>query len=360
MSAFKLILPYLASTFVLFSETIVLTSGEKIEAVDIVKGAQGYEVTRLIGKGIRDHMVIPFEDVVKVIKGGGEDAADFEKLDALFPVDNGKDLKYYNDLLDKYFYAFEDKHPKSPLLEKAKKIRKQVEEERDLIESGSIKFEGEFISAGELEGTLMDFRAKQYVDEVRAHLKNGKRLSAFRAYTPLRDGYMHTNAFKSLSKEIAKAFLVYQSLLEEKIAKPDAKPTEKFLAGLGFNEARRIESGYVLKRKKLEALMVEEKERGEAWITVDTENPASMHKALKFTELHLKELDDWSQSPFVDGGQLYSLAYLAIQQGNVDGASVAIEAYKKIKPPQELLDKLTDAFSSLEEEIEEKENPAGE
>lgn len=335
---------------------MILKSGESLEVEVLDFNQKEYRVIHHFSKGIKEEKTIPAEDVLKVKKGSALDDEEYEKLEAYLPVPDGKGEEYYTLLIEERFEAFLEDFPNSDLRSRVKQDIKDLKEEREQVASGAMKYKGKFITEADVEDQLFDFQAEQVRGRVMAALDDKKILTALREYEGFRDGYINSKAYLKTAKSMNDTLKALLVLLEKKIASPDVEPDEKFYNSLGFNEEQRVKQEYADKKKRMEEKIAQDEENGEVWVSIDFSSPSGMEKTKSLVEDRIKELDEWSASEKIDGGSLYNAAFLAIKVEDIEGAKLAIEEFSAAAPPEVLVSYLNDKVSSLEREIEAREN----
>ncbi len=192
---FCLILLLQSATW-LMADTIVLKSGERLEATITKTTDTAVEAEVKMSPSITDVRVIQKTDIASIEKPDPAEA-EFAAVKAVGSSPNSLSAADYNTVIHTKINAFIGKYPASPLVAEAREMIAALEKEKERVALGEVKVENIWYTPTELEKQKDQVNATLLFQQMKSLGQSGDSLGALNVFTKLEKTYPGTPAYPS-------------------------------------------------------------------------------------------------------------------------------------------------------------------
>lgn len=247
-----------ASPALLRADTLKLKNGKVYEGT-VTEIGDSYEIAIPMGK-IVDHQTVKKADVAEFIRTL-PDEKESKDLAALVPTADAMPASAYEAVLKEKIEPFLKKYPVSKFRAAVDSVAKTYREELARVKAGDLKLDGTWIAAEELKWNDYNVKAQKLLLQLRGHLKSGKPMEAYQAFSAIETGHVASTAYPKAVAEISKAMAKLEATLEAAATEQPTKVIErtKMLAGLTADKRSAVEAAIKEELTNFQTRLAEEK-----------------------------------------------------------------------------------------------------
>jgi len=328
-----LLLPLL--TIAAPADTIRLRNGTEYEGIVLREEGDDYVVSVQVTKSIRDERRIPKRDVLEIV-GEKKDEAAFEKLKTLVPTPDLLTLEEYVARVDAV-EGFMSKFDKSSYLREADKILKVLDEERQLVEDGGIKFGGKMIPGEERAASAYPLDARIAAAEVEALGDAGDLVGALRAWETFEKEFAGSSAYRDSIPYAQRVMRTQLKQVDQLLDTYDARVAQREagLERIPEKDRSRSEAAIDQESAAYERRLEAEKKEGIKWPSLSPWHKSPLQSTKSRLEQELKRLEKLDLSTLPDSEAAWKEAW-EVLNGSPDSsaASSALSAARSARLPE--------------------------
>ncbi|MGJ8723655.1 MAG: PTPDL family protein [Roseibacillus sp.] len=292
------------------ADILTLKDGTKLDATILEKNSEEYKLEVNVTKSIKEPRTVKRSDVVKVETTNQADAIFEEEIAGLAPAPAFLDLAGYDSRI-KTLKAFLREHRRTSSGIKASKMLTELEEERKLIAAGGIKTSLEpsgLIRAEDREKDAIGIAASVEATKFKNLVEGRSYLAALRQYSVVEELHLGTGPHREILPIMSNLVSNYAALLSRELDNAAQREERRAvtLDQLGANDRQRAIQAEEQRIRVIEALWEKEKEEGQLWLTVDTNNYESLEDTIQNLEKESERLSAVS-AEIADMGDLAKL-----------------------------------------------------
>jgi len=258
-------------------DTVTLKNGTKLEGKITFEAADFIKLQTSRSGSIKETKLIKRSDIQSISKVS-PDVVAMEKLKSSLPTPSLMTSSNYESLIKSGPESFLRAFPNSLLTGEAKKILKELNTEKALVDRGGVKLEGEWISVTKRQNfkTLINSRIRIYTMKKKATQRNYT--SALRDLQIIEEQYIGTPAYPEAVKVAVAILPSYGQLLTRQLKDVEFlnKKRETNIKLLPPENQARTEAAYKKEQDRFKALADQEKKTGIKWRSVNSRNKDSI------------------------------------------------------------------------------------
>lgn len=301
----------------LFSaDTIVLTSGEKIDGRVVREEGDNLVLEVKVTDTINDERIVAKADV-KFIEKEKEDIKAFNMIAKLVPTPSLLAKEEYEERI-KAISGFVDNYPVSSQIAKAKGMLETLKEELSVIEEGGIKLDEELISAEDYDANAYEYDSMVAARKIDSAISRREFLNALRMFSDYDVKFADSASRGSLVERIQQVLKAYGSMIESSLASLDArtKRREEGLERMTDEDRTRAIKGIEEENARLDERFQAEKAAKVTWVTPDAYHKGSLEEAKRQVEAETKRLEaglrkEEAEKPL---GEVYREAWVRLSE----------------------------------------------
>lgn len=332
-----------------------LRDGREIDGEIVSAAGDTYILSYEVSKGVRDEMTVKKKHVTKIEKAD-QSLAEYEQLKGLLPIDETKDEAYYQKVLDEVIKPFLKTYPKSSKVGKVKEIQKVYQNELEMLQSGAVKLDGEWLTKDKQEANQYEVDAQQAHKQFNQFAQSGDFVEALAVLKKLEEDFMQTKAFRSAAESAIQFLPIYQARLNRLAADVDTQIE---------NRKTTIERAPVSDRLRIEQMLKAEEDRYQQQLAQATSSRATflpvnrfhkdaITKNLKMIDREIVRLKSTLEKSTMDAGEAYRTALSALNQKDLDAAKAPLQVFRSSRAPKHYMTPLNDLFKKVQKEHKEK------
>lgn len=323
-----------------FADTIRLRNGTEYEGEVLAEEDDHYLVRIQVTKSIRDERKIQKTEILEIVEEKKDEAA-FEQIKDLVPTPDLLTLDEYEERT-KAVEDFIAEFPKSRQAKKAASLLEKLDEEREIVAAGGIKFEGNMIKASDRQSRAFPLDARIAASKV-TRLGDARNFTgALRAWSELESDFGTSRAYIETIPYAQKLMSSQIKSLQKSVDTFDErlKKREDGLALIDERDRERTKRLIDSQSKAYEAKIAKEKEEGIKWPSLDPFHKQPMTDTLRKLEQEFKKLERLDTSTIPDGDDAWDQAWKAVGGTDHQAASSAISAARSARLPAAYIEML--------------------
>lgn len=326
---------------VLHADTIRLRDGRELEGVVMSEEGDDYVVMVQVTKTIRDQRRIPKKDVLEIV-GEKKDETAYEDLEDLVPAPDGLEVSDYDARISK-LEDFAKEFPESSLIRKVEPMMKTLEEEREIVAAGGVKFEGKMLSAEERTSAAFTLDSRIVAAEMEDAIESGRRTDALRAWDRLQKEFPTSRAYRDSIPAIQKVMQRQLAAVNKELDTLDRRLEEQAtnLERVPVKDRARAREAIEARATAYLRKVAQEEEAGERWISLDPFQKTQLSKVKSLLESELRRLENLDTLQLPDGDAAWSEAWATLSGSPSDEeAREAFSSAREARLPEKYLDML--------------------
>ncbi|MCB1085826.1 MAG: hypothetical protein KDM63_02175 [Verrucomicrobiae bacterium] len=275
----------------LLADTVKTKDGKTLEGKITYEGTDFIKFEVAVSATIKDTKTIPRTEIVEIIKAAPDDVA----LDALrkqLPAPSLMSAEAYRTMIEKGPKAFLTQFPSSAHKPEVEKILADLTDELDKVERGSVKLEGEWISAQDRKQfeALTNSRIRLVV--MRQNIAQRNLLGALRDFEILEEQYYGTPAFATALGEVRQVLPAFGGFVQQSLAsvKLRNEQWEKDKGVLDEVARKQVEAARAAELANFKRANDQEKAAGVKWMTVNNNSAESLTATLNLVKAEIDRL----------------------------------------------------------------------
>ena len=332
------------------ADIITLKDGTKLDAEILSKTLEEYELEVSVTSSIKERRTVKRSDVVDVETVNAADSIFEEKIAGLVPIPPYTPLEDYDERIE-MINKFLVPHEMTAAGTKAKRMLKELTEERDFIKKGGIKtsLEGDgMIDAETRKANALEIDSQIEGAKFQSYVQNRNFLAALRQYDILEGDFFATQAHRDSMVLMSRLSNVYATLLERDLASLEDKMVrrEEAFDRLSSSDQSRAMQAEEQRRANFDRLWAKEEEDGQLWFTVDPQNASSLEGAIdslaKEAERVAAVNEEMIGVPVM--GELYREGWIAATEKKQVELESILDQMEEIGVKEDYLNRLIDEF----------------
>ena len=243
------------------ADSIQLKNGTILEGKILEETPDSIKIEYNLTKSIKDIKTIKRSDAVEISKEA-EDEKALKKLTNILPTADLITAEGYDEILAGSLANFMRDFPSSSLKNKVQTIIDELQKEKKLVESGSIKLNGKWISSDEAAKDSYNHSAKVVLAKMQEMLKKGRFAEALDNFEILQKEYSYSISYDESIPVTLELLPNYDVILarEEKAFEIRNKEREEQYKSMEVDDKLRTEEAFQNAMKKFQEKLTEAKE----------------------------------------------------------------------------------------------------
>ena len=323
------------------ADTIRLKDGTEFEGYVLSEEGGEYLVAVQVTKTIRDQRKIPKADVLEIIAEKKDELA-YEKIKDLVPTPDLLELEDY----DKRIEAVEDfieEFGSSSLAEKASEMLKTLDQEREVIREGGVKFEDEMIPGDERDQKAYTLDSEIAASKVEKLASLGQKTQALRAWEELQSGFPTSRAYLDTIPLAIKLMQSLQTSVESQLATLDERLKKRAdgIARIPEKDRARSQQAIDEVSAAYERRVAQEKEAGIKWLSLDPFHKEPLNATQTRLRQEIQRLERLDTAQIPDGDNVWRESWETLSGSpTMDEARKAVSNARSARLPEPYLKKL--------------------
>ncbi|MCP5538816.1 MAG: hypothetical protein H7A52_01570 [Akkermansiaceae bacterium] len=308
------------------ADTIKLKSGETLEGRITFEAADSIKLEVQLSASIKETKTILKTDILEMTRTSPEELA-FGEVKKKLPTPSLLKPSDYQSLIEAGPTAFLRTYPASKHKSEVEKILKELEDEKDKVERGFVKLEGEWITPQrQLEfATLTEARKLNLVMRLIAGQANY--IGALRNFETLEEQYFGTPGFAEAIPTAEQLLPAYgqrlTSLLQSVEYRNQKYEEDKKL--LDEVALAQVENARKREEAQHAAVVEREKAAGIKWLSVNQNSKSSLEEAISQVKSEIERLKSYDKAALKEQSDKLVAADEMISEGKLDEADAAIK-----------------------------------
>jgi hypothetical protein len=311
----------LSATAPAVADVVTLKSGEKIEGKIIAEGTDMVRIEVQVSGSIKETKTFGMADVAKIEKTAPDKVA-FAAIKANIPTPDLMSSADYNDMIRTGAQRFLTTFPESEHVAEVEAIVKQLEEEKEKVQLGAIKLEGEWISMEERQLYRFAIEARIRHQRMKQKMANKDILGALREFEVIDERYQETPAQAAALGSALKLLPSWGQNLERQLSNVEFlnKQDEEAAKNLKADELTQIRQAKAAEQARFEQAIANEKSRGILWTSVNFRSSESLQNAVALVKSQLTTLRAIDANALSAQAQTLQEANRLIGEGSLSAA----------------------------------------
>ncbi len=291
IAASLLALLSLALTATSHADVVTLKDGTSVEGRIIVEGSDILRIEVQVTPSIKETKTYSMTDVAKVEKTAPDKLA-FAAIKELMPTQSLMTASDYDRIIKdgprKFLSNFADSEHKAEV----ETILTELEAEKERVQRGGIKLDGEWIDREERQLYRFAVDARVRLDRIRQKAQADNLLGALRDFQSMGESFAETPAYVTAIEEAQKIISAWGSTLQRKLANVDIlnERDDASLALAAEDQRRRTQEARDAERQRFSDLLRQEKDKGIVWVSVSDRDKQSLENAISIAKAQLDRL----------------------------------------------------------------------
>ncbi len=336
---------FLAVSVVRAADWVELKDGTRVEGQISVVTPEAIVMEVQTTPSIREEQSIPRSDIARFQRSSLDDMA-FADVAALVVPATADGPEVHDALLERQVRPFMQNYPYSKHMPAARRLAKELEDERDRLAAGEVKIDGAWITAGEWSAAKPELGGRLQLSK----MKNaGDPVTALAAFEVLEKEFSGSSAFPAA---VAGALETLGSLrMAITRARGDLARRERERAeGLGLASVDRraiIERGLEQEKAAIAAQVARAKQAGSKWppVVEDTKVLDDLAKLADAEQTRLEKIDVETMNSALVAAQR---AAQEIESGEWEAAKASLGTAEKLWSQHVLLASLRESLKKAE------------
>ena len=181
----------------LSADSIKLKNGTVLEGKIVEETTESITIEYKVTKSINDIKTVKRSDVLEIQKES-EDEKAFKKLNGILPTDDLLNAEEYDEIINGPLTEFLNNFPASKHKGKVQEVVDELKKEKALIESGSVKLNGNWISPEEAAKDNYNHSARIVFARMQTMSKKGNFQEAFNYFEELQNKFLRLHTTVNL------------------------------------------------------------------------------------------------------------------------------------------------------------------
>jgi len=274
-----------------FADVVTLKDGTSVEGRIIVEGTDMLRIEVQVTPSIKETKTYSMTEVAKVEKTAPDKLA-FAAVKELVPTRSLMTASDYDRIIkdgpQKFLSSFADSEHRAEV----EKILADLEAEKERVQRGGIKLDGEWIDREERQLYRFAVDARVRLNRIRQKAEVDNLLGALRDFQTMGDSYAETPAYVTAVEEAQKIISAWGSTLQRKLANVDIlnQRDEASLKLAAEDQRRRTQEARDAERQQFADLVRKEKDQGVVWVSVSDRDKQSLQNAIGIAKAQLDRL----------------------------------------------------------------------
>ncbi len=287
------LLALLSLTFAITShaDVVTLKDGTSVEGRIIVEGTDMLRIEVQVTPSIKETKTYSMTDVAKVEKTAADKLA-FAAVKELVPTRSLLSASDYDRMIKdgpkKFLSSFADSEHKAEV----EKILTDLVAEKERVQRGGIKLDGEWIDRDERQLYRFAVDARVRLDRIRQKAEADNLIGALRDFDTMGDSYAETPAYVTAVEEAQSIISAWGGTLQRKLANVDIlnERDDASLKLAAEDQRRQTQDAREAERQRFSDLLRQEKEEGVVWVSVSDRDRQSLENAVSIAKTQLEKL----------------------------------------------------------------------
>ena len=336
------------------ADSIKLKDGTVLEGKILEETPTSIKIEYNLTKSIKDIKIVKRSDAVEISKEA-EDEKAFKKLTNILPTADLITAEGYDEILAGSLANFMRDFPTSSLKNKVQNTIDELQKEKKLVESGSIKLNGKWISPDEAAKDSYNHSAKVVFSKMQEMLKKGRFAEALDNFEILQKEYSFSISYDESIPVTLALLPKYDVILarEAKAFEIRNKEREEQYKSMEADDKLRTEQAFQNAMKKFQEKLTEAKEIKKVWLPINKWDLNSIKNARQTIVKETKSLESINLSVNKITSKALSDAYQSYSSGDLENAKSQLGIAKTNGARGKSIDEFSGKLdSALKEKLE--------
>ncbi len=343
----------------LSADSIKLKNGTVLEGKILEETTDSITIEYKVTKSINDIKTVKRSDVLEIQKEP-EDEKAFKKLNGILPTDDLLSAEEYDEIINGSLTEFLNTFPASKLKGKVQEVVDELKKEKALIESGSVKLNGNWISPEEAAKDNYNHSARIVLARMQTMSKKGNFQEAFNYFEELQNKFPHSIAYTNSIPATLEILPKYDIILtrEEKAYQIRTKEREEQYKSMDAQDKLRTEQAFQSAMKKFQEKVEEAQTMKKVWLPINQWDLKSIQGARQTIVKETKRLESINLTTNRTTSVALSNAFLNVSSGDLENAKKELAVAKTNGARGQAIDDLSDKIDNGLKEKQEAERAA--
>lgn len=343
----------------LSADSIKLKNGTVLEGKILEETTDSITIEYKVTKSINDIKTVKRSDVLEIQKEP-EDEKAFKKLNGILPTDDLLSAEEYDEIINGSLTEFLNTFPASKLKGKVQEVVDELKKEKALIESGSVKLNGNWISPEEAAKDNYNHSARIVLARMQTMSKKGNFQEAFNYFEELQNKFPHSIAYTNSIPATLEILPKYDIILtrEEKAYQIRTKEREEQYKSMDAQDKLRTEQAFQSAMKKFQEKVEEAQTMKKVWLPINQWDLKSIQGARQTIVKETKRLESINLTTIRTTSVALSNAFLNVSSGDLENAKKELAVAKTNGARGQAIDDLSDKIDNGLKEKQEAERAA--
>lgn len=299
------------------ADTVLLKDGTELEGKIEEETPEHIKIIVQVTKSIREPKIIPRANIKEVIKLTPAEIA-FKKLKSVPKTGDMLTAADYDTIINTEIKPYLTQFPGSPNQADVEKMLADVEAEKAKVAEGSIRLNGEWISAEQIAADPYNHSANILAADFEKKIAAQEFTEALADFEKLQQQYDESKAFARSIPTVKSALDSLDAQLAQMKGESafKVKKRETELASMPGDQRVNSENAFKREMETYQQLRATAKEAGEAWLPVSIWDPASIDEAIKTAETKRAGYTGLDAAEETQRAALLEQVILAVNEGN--------------------------------------------
>ena len=313
----------------LSADSIKLKNGTVLEGKILEETTDSITIEYKVTKSINDIKTVKRSDVLEIQKEP-EDEKAFKKLNGILPTDDLLSAEEYDEIINGSLTEFLNTFPASKLKGKVQEVVDELKKEKALIESGSVKLNGNWISPEEATKDNYNHSARIVLARMQTMSKKGNFQEAFNYFEELQNKFPHSIAYTNSIPATLEILPKYDIILtrEEKAYQIRTKEREEQYKSMDAQDKLRTEQAFQSAMKKFQEKVEEAQTMKKVWLPINQWDLKSIQGARQTIVKETKRLESINLTTIRTTSVALSNAFLNVSSGDLENAKKELAVAK--------------------------------
>ena len=275
------------------ADSVTLKSGEKIEGKIIVQGTDIVKIEVQISGSIKETKTFGMDEVAGIEKTAPDKVA-FAAIQANIPTPDLMSSADYDDMIRSGARRFLTTYPESEHVAEVTKIIEQLEDEKERVQLGAIKLDGEWVSREDRQ--LYRFAVEARIRNRRMQLKMANKdiLGALREFENIEERYTETPAHHVSLTNALKVLPGWIQNLERQLGNVEFldKRDKDAEALLKPDELAQIQQAKAAEKAQFAQVLQNERDQDILWTSVNFRSSESLQNSISLAKNQFTRLSE--------------------------------------------------------------------
>ena len=276
-----------------FADTVTLKSGEKIEGKIVAQGSDMVKIEVQISGSIKETKTFGMADVANIEKTAPDKVA-FAAIKANIPTPDLMSSADYDDMIRAGARRFLTTFPESEHVAEVTKIIEQLEDEKERVQLGAIKLDGEWVSREDRQLYRFAVEARIRHRRMQQKMANKDILGALREFETIEERYQDTPAHSASLADALTLLPGWIQNLQRQLGNVEFlnKRDEEAAANLKPDELAQINQAKAAEKARYAQTLQAEKDQGILWTSVNFRSSDSLQSSIALARAQYERLSD--------------------------------------------------------------------